>query len=78
MRGGARSSINQLLIHYISMWQQWILALLGLWVIAVPFMGFDTAGLMWTLAITGLAIAVLSVWRAADITPEDRRRIQHS
>lgn len=46
------------------MWQQWINALLGLWVLAIAFLGFSGDALMWTLAVTGLAIAVLGVWGA--------------
>lgn len=44
------------------MWQQWVNAILGLWVIAVPFIGITGAALMWTLAITGLVIALLEIW----------------
>jgi len=46
------------------MWQQWLNAILGLWVIAVPFIGITGAALVWTLAITGIVIAVLGVWGA--------------
>ena len=46
------------------MWQQWVNAVLGLWVIAVPFIGITGAALVWTLAITGLVMAILAVWGA--------------
>jgi hypothetical protein len=59
------------------MWQQWINALLGLWVIAVPFLGLDQNALMWTLAITGIVIAILGAWGAAESSPEQMKRFQH-
>jgi len=60
------------------MWQQWINALLGLWVIAVPFIGMSQNALMWTLAITGIVIAVLGAWGAIETTPERQmQRAQH-
>lgn len=46
------------------MWQQWLTAILGLWVIAVPFIGITGAALVWTLAVTGVILAVLGVWGA--------------
>lgn len=46
------------------MWQQWVNAVLGLWTILVPFLGFSSSTLMWTLVVTGLAVAILAVWGA--------------
>lgn len=46
------------------MWQQWVNAIIGLWVIAVPFIGITGAALIWTLAITGAVIAILGIWGA--------------
>ena len=46
------------------MWQQWVNGVLGLWVIVVAFLGFTGATLMWTLAITGVVVAVLGFWGA--------------
>ncbi len=46
------------------MWQQWVQALLGLWVIIVPFIGLTGNALSWTLAVTGIIIAALGVWGA--------------
>ena len=43
------------------MWQQWVNALLVLWAIVIPFLGLTGNAFAWTLAITGLAIAVLGV-----------------
>jgi len=52
------------------MWQQWVNAVLGLWVMAVPFLGFATDTLKWTLAVTGLVIAALAVWGASLLTSQ--------
>jgi hypothetical protein len=48
------------------MWQQWVNAVLGLWVIAVPFLALSAGTLMWALAITGIIVAVLGVWGAME------------
>lgn len=45
------------------MWQQWINAVLGLWVLALAFMGAEFS---WTLAITGVAVAALGIWGATE------------
>lgn len=55
------------------MWQQWINAILGLWVIAVPFIGITGSALVWTLAITGIVIAVLGIWGA-----QQEQEIEHA
>lgn len=44
------------------MWQDWINGILGLWVIAIPFVGASTTEV---LAITGIIIAILGFWAAA-------------
>lgn len=54
------------------MWQQWINGILGLWVILVPFLGLTTSALMWTLVVTGVVIAVLGFWGAAEAQSEER------
>lgn len=61
------------------MWQQWVNAILGLWVVAVPFIGITGAAFIWTLAITGIVIAVLGVWGAQESSPEKygEMRLQH-
>lgn len=46
------------------MWQQWVNAILGVWLIAVPFIGFTSVGLTWALVITGIVVAVLALWGA--------------
>lgn len=48
------------------MWRQWVNAILGLLVLAVPFLGLTTAAFTWTLAIAGVIIAVLAVWSVAE------------
>ncbi len=48
------------------MWQQWTNAILGLGVIAVPFLGLTTVQSMWTLVIAGLVIAALGFWGATE------------
>lgn len=48
------------------MWQQWVNALLGLLVLAVPFVQLTGDTLTWTLALAGIAIAGLAVWGAMD------------
>jgi hypothetical protein len=48
------------------MWQQWVNGILGLWIIAVPFMGLASDTLMWTLVVTGIAAAGLAFWSAAE------------
>ena len=46
------------------MWQQWVNAVLGLWIIVVPFIGLTGTSLMWTLVVTGVIVAGLSIWSA--------------
>jgi hypothetical protein len=62
--------------------QQWVNVVLGLWVIAVPFVGFAATGLTWALVITGAVIAILAIW-GAQATQSEReagkmqQRYQH-
>ncbi|HEY6022385.1 MAG TPA: SPW repeat protein [Candidatus Paceibacterota bacterium] len=58
------------------MWQQWVNAVLGLWTIAVPFLSLSGATLMWTLVVTGIAVAVLAVWGASQEQSERTARFQ--
>ncbi len=46
------------------MWQQWLNALLGLAVIAVPFINLTAEAFTWTLALLGLGIAALGTFGA--------------
>ncbi len=66
----ALRSILRALITHTYMWQQWVNALLGLWVIVVPFLGLDSASLMWTLVVTGIVIAGLSLWSVGATSSE--------
>jgi hypothetical protein len=40
-------------------WTHWVNGLLGIWVVALAFIGFTGAALTWTMVITGIVIAVL-------------------
>lgn len=48
------------------MWQQWVNGILGIWVIIVPYLGFTESVLKTVLIITGIVIAVLGFWGAAE------------
>lgn len=50
------------------MWQNWVLGILGLWTIVVPFLGLTGGALVWTLAVTGIVIAILGFWSGAEQT----------
>lgn len=52
------------------MWQQWVNAILGVWLIAVPFLGFASASLTWALVVTGIVVAVLALWGAGEESSE--------
>lgn len=56
--------------HNTIMWKQWINAILGLLVLAVPFLNLSAGAFTWTLAVTGIVIAALSVWSASETAPE--------
>lgn len=44
------------------MWQQWVNLVLGLWILATPFLGLSGDSLTWSLAITGIVVAGLALW----------------
>jgi hypothetical protein len=48
------------------MWQQWVNGILGIWIIIVPFLGLSASANLWTLAITGLVVAILGFWGAGE------------
>ncbi len=50
------------------MWQQWVNVILGLVVVAVPFLSLSTTAFTWTLALAGIIIAGLSLWHATEMT----------
>jgi membrane-associated PAP2 superfamily phosphatase len=61
------------------MWKQWVNAILGLAVIATPFLALSTTAVVWTLVIAGAVIAILSIWSAMESPSEyTEYRVQHS
>ncbi|PIR69340.1 MAG: hypothetical protein COU47_03140 [Candidatus Niyogibacteria bacterium CG10_big_fil_rev_8_21_14_0_10_46_36] len=46
------------------MWKNWILGVLGLWVILMPFLGMPPTLMRTIYIVTGIAIAVLGFWSA--------------
>jgi hypothetical protein len=61
------------------MWKEWVTAILGLGVIAAPFVGLTGNAFTWSLVVMGAAVAVLSFWSATETTSEYRSttRLQH-
>lgn len=53
------------------MWKQWANTVLGLAVIAVPFLALTSMTMTWTLVVLGAAIAALSLWNAAEERTEE-------
>ena len=47
------------------MWQQWVAAIMGLVVLAVPFLNLSGEALTWTLVVAGAGIAALNFWGAS-------------
>lgn len=58
------------------MWTQWVNAVLGVWLIAVPFVGFTTVGLTWALVLTGIAVAIFAVLGAGQEASERQEMAQ--
>lgn len=56
------------------MWQQWVNAVLGLWIVAVPFIGMNGANLMWTLVVSGIIVSGLALWGALYEQSETHQR----
>ena len=60
------------------MWQQWVNAVLGLIVVATPFLGLTAAAFTWTLVIVGAAVAIMGLWGAQETHAErERGRMVH-
>lgn len=57
------------------MWKQWVNALLGAAIIAVPFLGLTGSTLAWTLGIMGAAVLVLSLWTTGEISREEYEEV---
>lgn len=47
------------------MWQQWVNAILGLWVILGSYLYIPSGGGRAVLIVTGLVVAILGFWGAA-------------
>ncbi|MGH7175180.1 MAG: SPW repeat domain-containing protein [Minisyncoccia bacterium] len=47
-------------------WQHWLNAILGIWVVVIPFLALTGGALTWTLVITGAVILVLGFWGAME------------
>ena len=48
------------------MWQQWINAILGVWIIITPFIGLSEQALTTNLVIVGIVILILGWWGAME------------
>jgi hypothetical protein len=53
------------------MWKQWVNLILGLAVIATPFLSLSTDTSTWTLVVLGAVIAILSLWNASEERTEE-------
>lgn len=60
------------------MWQQWLNGVLGLWVIVVPFLGLSATANTWTLAITGIVVAILGFWGASEQAAMEHGGMRHA
>ncbi len=62
------------------MWQQWVNAIIGLAVIATPFLALSATALTWTLVVAGAVVAILAVWGAMkeESTEYHQYKLQHS
>lgn len=58
------------------MWQAWTTALLGVAVIATPFLGLSGDTFTWTLVAIGIAITTLALWDGA-AEQQLERRLRH-
>lgn len=46
------------------MWQSWVVAVLGIWVIIEPYLGISSTANKIVLLITGIVILILGIWLA--------------
>jgi hypothetical protein len=61
------------------MWQHWINAVLGLWVILSAFLGFSAEAMTTNLVIVGIVVAILGFWGAYDASKgETSNRRMHA
>lgn len=61
------------------MWQNWINAILGLWIILSSFLGMSVSAMTTNLVIVGIVIAALGFWGAYDTREgQDSQRHMHA
>ena len=48
------------------MWQSWVLAIIGIWVIIMSYLGLSESAMTSWHWITGIVIIILGVWGAVD------------
>ncbi len=53
-------------------WQGWVNFIAGLWIILSAFLSFTTDVMFSNLIITGVIVAVLSLWEEFQYEREDR------
>jgi len=72
--GGAVIVLSAIAAVAYQAWEEWIAALLGLWLVASPwiFSFSDATAMTWSVAVSGAAIVVLAAW-AAMSNPGTRR-----
>jgi hypothetical protein len=57
------------------MWQQWINAILGLWIILSAFLGMSASAMTTNLVIVGIVIAILGFWGAYESSRESQKHM---
>jgi len=57
------------------MWQHWINAILGLWIILSSFLGMSVNAMTTNLVIMGIVVAILGFWGAYDASQEGQRHM---
>jgi uncharacterized membrane protein YidH (DUF202 family) len=61
------------------MWQNWVNAILGLWILLSSFLGMSVNGMMTNLVIVGIVIAALGFWGAYDTSHQmESQRHMHA
>lgn len=48
------------------MWKYWANAILGLWIILVPYLGFELGAKDVLLVVSGIVIAALAFWSVSE------------
>lgn len=60
------------------MWQNWINAILGLWIILSSFLGMSAGAMMTNLVIVGAAVAALGFWAAYETGHQGSQTHMHA